>query len=230
MFDELVKHRVREIMALYKISTRVEHAVEKGWLREIFLKNIIEGLLPEHFGIGSGIVVDAKNKMSPQVDLVIYDKRTMPPILDQGGRGIYPFDSVLRVIEVKSKYRNGDFCQFYKLIQEFSPSNLEGLKSYSDGNLEKSQLYYPLVCLYSYGAASPIRLKKNIDIYRNFTMVACLGEKGVIQKYSGEDSTIIKSDGWEENTILFIKNILDRLEETANSRSKFPLSDWLKLL
>jgi hypothetical protein len=101
MYGSLLDARINDLWTFYKASGAVTHSGEKGQQREAFLARLLESILPPHFGIGTGIIVDRFGKQSLQTDLIIYDRRLIPPLLEHRGRGIYPIDAVLRVLEVK---------------------------------------------------------------------------------------------------------------------------------
>src|SRR5689334_15487364 len=103
----VVLARVKHLLEMAAAIGNLEHPGEKGTLGELFLRGVIEAMLPKHFGLGSGIIVDHENRQSPQVDLIVFDTRRMPPALHEHGRGVYPIDSVLRAIEVKSTLNSG---------------------------------------------------------------------------------------------------------------------------
>lgn len=77
-----------------------EHKGLIGEVRESFVKEFLSQFLPEVFGIGKGELFDREGKRSPQMDVVIYDKSF--PIPNIGGIRLFPIDSVVAVIEVKS--------------------------------------------------------------------------------------------------------------------------------
>lgn len=64
--------------------------------------------MPTHFGIGSGIIINHTGRQSSQIDIVVYDKRVLPPFIQGEGVGIYPAESVIATIEVKSFLRGGE--------------------------------------------------------------------------------------------------------------------------
>ena len=128
MFEAMFAANVKELRSMFLATKDVEHNGEKGSLREAFVISLLQQYLPVQFGIGSGVVVDKQGRQSPQIDIVIYDKRTMPPILDKSGRGIYPIDAVLRVVEVKSVLDTSALSQLTKIINSFDPDNPDGLK------------------------------------------------------------------------------------------------------
>jgi len=221
MFPQIFDTKVRELHNLYVVSGGLNHPGEKGMLRELFLANMIKSVIPPHFGIGTGIVVDWKGKQSPQVDVVIYDKRKIPPILEEYGRGIYPLDSVLRVIEVKSHLDKAAMVQFSSLATMFSPINDQGLKIADDGRLQGNQSHYPYASLFAYKTdfVSVEASKKHLEIPQGTSSCVCVVTKGV-------DS--INSESIEDNMRRFFTIILDTLEVTAKSRGDFSLIKWLE--
>jgi hypothetical protein len=63
----------------------------------------VRPLLPSDVGVSSGILISASDDaQSGQQDIVIYDKRIIAPFLFQNGLGVFPVESVLFTIEVKS--------------------------------------------------------------------------------------------------------------------------------
>lgn len=150
IFSELFRAKVQELRTMFLATGGLAHNGEKGSFRETFVKEIFELFLPVQFGIGSGVILDKWGRQSPQVDLLIYDKRTMPPILELGGNGIYAFDSVLRVLEVKSVVDGKALDQFSKLLWSMSPKNDDGLRMAKKGKLSCGNSHYPVCCLYGF--------------------------------------------------------------------------------
>lgn len=141
----------------YELSGGVEHDGEKGAFREFFLTQLIQPLIPQHFGVGSGVVEDSKGMQSRQTDIIIYDRRLLPPIFLAGNRGIFPIDSVLCVIEVKSKLKASHYKDIAEAARFFYPKskdNPNGLHIAIPGNIEEGkgvrQATYPLFSVFAY--------------------------------------------------------------------------------
>ena len=81
----------------------LDHKLTKGELRELFVSDVLENFLPDQFGIGNGIIINKKGLQSKQTDIIIFDKRIIPPFLGKQRLGVYPVESVLGVIEVKTR-------------------------------------------------------------------------------------------------------------------------------
>lgn len=75
----------------------------RGSIRELFIKQFLEPFLPPQIGIGTGEIINHEGLRSRQLDVVLYNKHRVPPILVSGSdTGIFPWECVIAVIEVKS--------------------------------------------------------------------------------------------------------------------------------
>ena len=90
-------------MAGAKAVTSIAHPGFKGELRETVIRDLFYPLLPSDVGVGTGLIISADDRQSRQQDVVIFDKRIVPPILLEKSTGMFPIESVLYAIEVKSK-------------------------------------------------------------------------------------------------------------------------------
>jgi len=89
----------------------MEHKLLKGELREIFVSNLIKNFLPSNFEVGSGVIVNQKGDQSSQIDVLIYDKSFLPPFIKESNLGVYPAESVLAIIEVRSRLDKTDLTE-----------------------------------------------------------------------------------------------------------------------
>jgi len=81
----------------------VSHSGLKGELVAILIRELFKPLLPSDVGVASGQIIEFYNdRLSPQQDIIIYDKSILPPILYEGTKGIIPIESVLYTIEIKT--------------------------------------------------------------------------------------------------------------------------------
>jgi hypothetical protein len=101
-FRSLALARAQAAIGAATAAVRVSHKGLKGHLRELLIKELLRPFLPADVGIGSGEIITAYGDRSSQQDIVIYDRRVAPPIVYEAGYGIFPVESVLFVIEVKS--------------------------------------------------------------------------------------------------------------------------------
>ena len=134
VYRDLILARVQAAVAAAKAVTDITHKGLKGKLREIVVRDLLYPLLPSDVGLGTGEIISADNRQSKEQDVVIFDRRILPPILLEKSTGIFPIESVLYAIEVKTKittdeirtshrsatelmgfrYQSGDYDQFDK--------------------------------------------------------------------------------------------------------------------
>jgi hypothetical protein len=95
----LVKNLITESKAIRTL----DQTTVNGRLKELFISKILSKFLTSQFGIGSGVIINQVGKTSKQIDLIIYDKRILPPFIEEQNIGVYPIESVLAAIEVRSK-------------------------------------------------------------------------------------------------------------------------------
>jgi hypothetical protein len=80
----------------------VPHHGERGRANELTLFQLLESLLPSNISIGSGIIFDSFGNASGQTDLILYDASSQPRFLAQTTQFLYPVETVLAAIEVKT--------------------------------------------------------------------------------------------------------------------------------
>jgi hypothetical protein len=103
VYRALMLARVGAAVGAAKAVTNVKHEGLKGQLREIVIRDLFRPLLPSDVGVGTGEIISADNRQSTEQDVVIFDKRILPPMVLESAKGIFPIESVLYAIEVKSK-------------------------------------------------------------------------------------------------------------------------------
>jgi hypothetical protein len=87
---DLILVRITAAVAAAQAAARVTHQGLKGQLREIFVRELLRPLLPVYIGLGSGQIITADNRHSPQQDVVVYDTRLLPPFLADPTIGLFP--------------------------------------------------------------------------------------------------------------------------------------------
>jgi hypothetical protein len=89
------------------------HWGEDGRYKEAILRNVLIRQLPKNVSIGTGFVIGESNKISSQIDIIIYSD-AVPPMFEIDNFIIAAKESVLGIIEVKTNIRNCDFCKIIK--------------------------------------------------------------------------------------------------------------------
>ncbi len=84
------------------IALEIGHPGIAGQIREVAARECVEPFLTQSYQCGTGKIIDSTQKLSDQIDLVVYHKKVAPPILVSRDLGLYPVECVRYVIEVKS--------------------------------------------------------------------------------------------------------------------------------
>lgn len=233
MLRKAVEVATENMQRLYELSGGVKQDLEKGAFREFFVASLLRPLIPSHFGVGSGVVVSAYGQQSRQTDLIIYDHRGVPPILLAGERGIFPIDSVLAVVEVKSTLVASHYRSLVEAARRFLPPDMDpnGLPIVIPGKLvggaaAQPQTIWPLFGVFAYTSDAPEkdefeRLQEQVPDHKGCVRLIGVLDKGVWSAYRG---TPFRSQRPGDNSVDFLLSLLNRLEETANSRGDLPSS------
>lgn len=114
---------------------KLDHNVTKGQLRELFVSNTLKTFLTKQFDIGSGVIINKNGIPSNQTDIIIYDNRIVPPFIKEQQIGVYPAESVIATIEVKSRLTKSELLKSEKSAKKlheevYNPefTNYEDLK------------------------------------------------------------------------------------------------------
>ena len=124
--DNYVFQRLRadaaHAIALAECENAIPHCGLRGRLREILIGNLLAPWMPPFCRCVTGMIIEASNKprKSTQEDILVIDTSIAPPILANanGTEGVFPFNSVLLRIEVKSTITNQGIGEFLESSSE----------------------------------------------------------------------------------------------------------------
>ena len=86
------------------INAAFGHNTLRGSARELFVKQFLRPFLPPQIGIGTGEIINHLGQRSKQVDVVLYNiDRIAPALVNGSDAGVFPWECVIAVIEVKSR-------------------------------------------------------------------------------------------------------------------------------
>jgi hypothetical protein len=81
----------------------LDHAGLAGQVRELLVKEILQPALPKLIEIATGVaLVDHLGNQSPEVDVVLYDGSSLPPLAYGEVTKVVPVDAAIYAIEVKT--------------------------------------------------------------------------------------------------------------------------------
>lgn len=130
-YQAFLRAKVAGAIANARAASTLTHRGVKGSVLEILISELFRPLLPADIGIGTGQVIENHaGRLSNQIDIVLYDKSIVPPILFDKFTGIFPVEPVLYTIEVKTTLTSKELVTAHesaKLLSEFR--YLPGLKN-----------------------------------------------------------------------------------------------------
>jgi hypothetical protein len=85
------------------------HWGEDGRYKEIILMNFLRRVLPDNIAVGTGFVKNNYNQLTDQIDIIVY-KKNDPKLFSEGDFVILMPESVLGIVEVKSKVNSQILC------------------------------------------------------------------------------------------------------------------------
>lgn len=108
-YQSLVRARIASAIEQARHTSLLTHQGVKGAILETLIGQLFTPLLPADIGVGTGLIIESyEGSLSNQIDIVLYDRSILPPILYDGKLGIFPIESVLYTIEVKTTLTAND--------------------------------------------------------------------------------------------------------------------------
>jgi hypothetical protein len=99
-YTEWLASSIRRFEALAK--SIVAQKPEKGRIVEGVVKSALRAILPGRFSLGTGFAITSSGKISPQLDVIIYDAILNAPVILEGHTGLFPIECIYGFVEVKS--------------------------------------------------------------------------------------------------------------------------------
>jgi hypothetical protein len=101
-YQDLFLARITTAIAAARAAKGITHKLLLGEIRELLIRDLFKPLLPSDIGVTTGQIITHTGQSSTQLDIILYDKRILPPILFQDHSGLIPIESALYIVEVKS--------------------------------------------------------------------------------------------------------------------------------
>ncbi len=100
LFENMQQQMVAKMAFL---SSLTSHPTTKGDITELGWLGMFQEYLPHRYRAEKAFVIDSKNQVSEQIDIVIFDPQYSPFIFKSEGAIYVPSESVYAVFEVKPK-------------------------------------------------------------------------------------------------------------------------------
>jgi hypothetical protein len=138
-----------QLQATYDVSSTIRHKGERGRSRESGVARFLKENLPEAYGVGTGEVFSFNTEgISPQCDLVVYDRMRTPIFGKDKSVQQIPIEGVFAIIEVRSiidtaalevaRTKFGAFVRWQKRPKPIVPHESETAKAQLSFSLASS--------------------------------------------------------------------------------------------
>jgi hypothetical protein len=184
VYRKMVMVRVRAAVAAAGAASGIRHAGLKGQLREIAVRELFRPMLPADVGLGTGEIIDATGGRSRQHDVVLFDRRILPPVLGEGSIGIFPVESVMYAIEVKSRLTRKGMREAHEAARELWGLSL--LSGTFEGDVPiPTEVPRPIVAMFAFDSSLDGKKQSEVDRYDlirgqdpAFVSVICVAGRG----------------------------------------------------
>lgn len=120
LYQKIIIAKVKNAIACAEAIGDLNNPLLKGRFREILIKDLFIPLLPSDIGVGNGVIITYDNKQSKEQDIVIYDRQILPPLLMEQNKGIFPIESVMYSIEIKSILNSAELIKSHESALDLS--------------------------------------------------------------------------------------------------------------
>lgn len=229
-YQALLRGKVTSAIAQARAAACMTHQGVKGSVLEILLSQLFRPLLPADIGVGTGQIIDAfGTPPSPQIDIIIYNKEILPPVLVDDNVGIFPIESVLYTIEVKTTLNSRELS-----IAERSAKTINTTFKYLPGKLdtEGNRIHHsiskPRAVIFALntdlkpnGIAEAERYKKIYGKEDHYLSAICVA--GREYSYENEDQWIsMRNEDAFDEVLALIAGITNTYRKVPDSRG-YPL-------
>ena len=95
---QILRAMAADVLEKLDAAGKIEHPGESGRAREGVIRDLLGSIVPSQFGIDTGFAIDARGRLSEQLDIVLY-RTGYHPIFEVGGVKYFPIESIAAVIQ-----------------------------------------------------------------------------------------------------------------------------------
>lgn len=171
---KIVQAQIDNIIQLSDLAGNVEHNPSVGELRESYLIDFFRKLVPSSVELTSGFITDFTGNISPQIDLIVTLKTSLPLFSMKEGLAIVPIESALLVAEIKSTLET-------KSMEQVKNQNIRIATMKLFGEMGKQNFIVPSIILAYDSKVNNDTLKKWMEENGN-TVACCVLKKDTFVK------------------------------------------------
>jgi hypothetical protein len=102
---------IKSLVEQGKSMCDLKHGLTHGELKELHVSEVLRRFLTSQFSVGNGVIVNRDGAESHQTDIIIYDNRIIPPVVEKQGKGVYPVESVVATVSIKATLGGADILE-----------------------------------------------------------------------------------------------------------------------
>ncbi|MCF7954832.1 MAG: hypothetical protein K9M75_03420 [Phycisphaerae bacterium] len=214
----LIKAKIATLKVQFNESSSINHNPTKGTLREQYLKELIIDLMPDYYLVKSGFLACAKSDMiSPQIDLVIANKHSMPRFELNKDISVIPIESALLVIEIKSQLCKDAFTQIagiYDVTNKFQTSIYSRTPE-----IEPIKFIMPSIIIAYDTDINIEKMREHMENCKEVAGVCIIGKYCLTKRIGNNLIDIKKNEANYEETLHFFSVLYDLLDLLKIARS-----------
>lgn len=193
----------------FTMAGNINHNGEKGNAREDTFTKYLRAYIPERYSISKGVIIDADDTQSKQVDVIIHDKLNSPIVFETDSTSMIPIETVYCVVEIKSTLTKTELSK--------SLINIESVRKLKKNPLEP--VIFPTAGLvFSYTSdisldaiyRNMIEFNKHIDIENQVSCI-CVLDKGLVVPINKKGMNQLSLIPSKSTTFAQIENAQDSL-------------------
>lgn len=103
LIRDFVLQDIKIAMDSFELTKAISHQGLKGKARELFVERLFRSLMSNEFKFGSGVITDRFGNQASETDVILYSPEILPARDAEETVGIFPIESCIYSIEVKSR-------------------------------------------------------------------------------------------------------------------------------
>jgi len=216
----LVKAKIKSLLAQYSESSSITHNATKGALREQYLSEFMRDILPSKFLIKSGFITCSKSEIiTPQIDLIVSDKMSIPNFSLNESISFIPIESALLMIEVKSKLITGKNDALSQIQTQTDVLTKLEYDFINRGLFIQPRIVIPSVIVSYDTNLSITKLKDWLNKSNNLIGICVIGKFSILKLDNPNGIGIVKNKGDNEETLFFFSRLYFVLSTLLIDRS-----------
>lgn len=101
-----------------QIDSYFKHPGEKGRMNEQVVVDLLRQISPKKYSFGTGFIIDTRNDISPQCDIIVYDAFHNQALFGEATANVYPIECVYAFIEVKTTLNKIELTKTLNAIEK----------------------------------------------------------------------------------------------------------------